>query len=275
MKPDFSEHKILRAAREGGATVCGVGVSNLPLIDFLLGYNVSVVARDRQTREQKGEELCCELEAKGVRLVFGDGYLDDIREAVIFRTPGMRPDLEPLAEAVKNGALMTSEMELFFELTPAHIIALTGSDGKTTSTTLTYKFLDEHLRRSGQGRAYVGGNIGEPLLPRVHEMTADDWAVVELSSFQLMTMKRSAERAAVTNLSPNHLDWHRGMGEYAEAKKNVYRHGAVRLTVNSESVPTREMGIEFGGQTVFFTAKKHAYGDVVPAEKIGDRKSVV
>lgn len=269
MKPDFSEHIILRAAREGGATVCGVGVSNLPLIDFLLGYGVLVVARDRQTREQKGEELCRELEAKGVRLVFGDGYLDDIREAVIFRTPGMRPDLEPLAEAVKNGALMTSEMELFFELTPARIIALTGSDGKTTSTTLTYKFLQEHLSRVGQGRAYVGGNIGEPLLPRVHDMAADDWAVVELSSFQLMTMKRSAERAAVTNLSPNHLDWHCGMEEYAEAKKNVYRHGAARLTVNSESAPTREMGIEFGGKTVFFTAKKHSYEDVVPVGKTG------
>ena len=269
MKHDFSEHKILRAAREGGATVCGVGVSNLPLIDFLLGYNISVVARDRQTREQKGEALCRELEAKGVRLVFGDGYLDDIREAVIFRTPGMRPDIAPLAEAVKKGALMTSEMELFFELTPARIIALTGSDGKTTSTTLTYKFLDEHLRRVGQGHAYVGGNIGEPLLPRAHEMTEQDFAVVELSSFQLMTMKRSAERAAVTNLSPNHLDWHRGMEEYAEAKKNVYRHGAARLTVNSESQPTREMGIEFGGKTVFFTAKKHSYEDVVPEGKTG------
>lgn len=269
MKPDFSEHKILRAAREGGATVCGVGVSNLPLIDFLLGYGVSVVARDRQTRAQKGEELCRELEGKGVRLVFGDGYLDDIRESVIFRTPGMRPDLEPLRAAVERGAIMTSEMELFFELTPAHIIAITGSDGKTTSTTLTYNFLDEHLRREGRGRAYVGGNIGEPLLPRVCEMTADDFAVVELSSFQLMTMKRSAERAAVTNLSPNHLDWHRGMEEYAEAKKNVYRHGAARLTVNSESAPTREMGIEFDGDTTFFTAKKHAYADVVPVEKFG------
>lgn len=269
MKHDFSEHKILRAARKGGATVCGVGVSNLPLIDFLLSYNISVVARDRQTREQKGEQLCLELERKGVRLVFGDGYLDGIREAVIFRTPGMRPDLEPLSAAVERGAIMTSEMELFFELTPAHIIALTGSDGKTTSTTLTYKFLDEHLRRVGRGRAYVGGNIGEPLLPRVHEMTENDFAVVELSSFQLMTMRHSAERAAVTNLSPNHLDWHRGMEEYAEAKKNVYRHGAEQLTVNSESLPTRDMGIEFDGKTVFFTAKKHAYEDVVPEGKFG------
>lgn len=269
MKHDFSNNKILRAAREGGATVCGVGVSNLPLIDFLLSYNINVVARDRQTREQKGEALCCELEAKGVRLVFGDGYLEDIREAVIFRTPGMRPDLDSLTAAVERGAIMTSEMELFFELTPARIIALTGSDGKTTSTTLTYKFLDEHLRRMGKGRAYVGGNIGEPLLPRVGEMTENDFAVVELSSFQLMTMKRSAERAAVTNLSPNHLDWHRGMEEYAEAKKNVYRYGATRLTVNSESMPTREMGIEFDGKTVFFTAKKHFYEDVVPEEKIG------
>ncbi|MBQ9080636.1 MAG: UDP-N-acetylmuramoyl-L-alanine--D-glutamate ligase [Clostridia bacterium] len=269
MKDRFCEHEILRAAREGGATVCGVGISNLPLIDFLLERDVKVVARDKQSREQKGEELCRTLEDKGVQLVLGEGYLDDIREAVIFRTPGLRPDHASLTAAVQRGAIMTSEMELFFELTPAHIVAVTGSDGKTTSTTLTYKFLDAELRRRGVGRAYVGGNIGEPLLPRVAEMTENDWAIVELSSFQLMTMRRSPERAAVTNLSPNHLDWHTGMDEYAEAKKNIYRHGARRLTVNSESEPTRLMGLEAECDVVFFTAKKSAYADVVPTEKHG------
>lgn len=274
MTDRFCEHKILRAAAEGGATVCGVGISNLPLIDFLLQREIAVVARDRQTREQKGEALCASLEAKGVRLVLGDQYLSGIDEAVIFRTPGLRPDHPSLLEATERGAILTSEMELFFELTPARIIAVTGSDGKTTTTTLTYKFIEAELARSGGGRVFVGGNIGEPLLPRVEEMTEKDFAVVELSSFQLMTMKRSPHRAAVTNLSPNHLDWHLGMEEYGEAKTNVYRHGAEWLTVNSESEPTRKMGVEASCPVLFFTASKSSYEEVVPSERRGESHAI-
>lgn len=128
--------------------------------------------------------------------------------------------------AVKNGARLSSEMELFFELCPAKIFAVTGSDGKTTTTTLTYKMLEAAAAREGRGRkVYVGGNIGAPLLPHVEEMTEQDFAVVELSSFQLMTMQKSAFAAAITNITPNHLNWHTDMAEYTEAKLNVYKHG--------------------------------------------------
>ena len=263
----FCDNKILDAAREGGASVCGVGVSNLPLIDFLLERGIPVVARDRKDRAALGAELVDSLEAKGVRLALGENYLDDIRQAVIFRTPGLRPDHPALAEAVSRGAVLTSEMELFFELTPARTVGITGSDGKTTTTTLTYKFLEAELCRRGRGRVYVGGNIGEPLLPRVAEMTAEDFAVVELSSFQLMTVGRSPQIAAVTNLSPNHLDWHKsGMEEYAEAKTNIYRHGATRLVVNAESEPTRLMGEGADvPEKIFFSSKRVGYDNVVPA----------
>ena len=262
----FCDNKILRAAKDGGASVCGVGVSNLPLIDFLLERGISVVARDRKDRAALGAELVQSLEEKGVRLVLGEAYLDDIRQTVIFRTPGLRHDYPSLAEAVSRGAILTSEMELFFELTPATTVGITGSDGKTTTTTLTYLFLEAEMKRRGKGRVYVGGNIGEPLLPKVAEMTADDFAVVELSSFQLMTVKRSTQTAAVTNLTPNHLDWHKaGMEEYAEAKTNIYRHGASRLVVNAESEPTRSMG-ELADTTekIFFSSKNVEYDKIVP-----------
>ncbi len=262
----FCDNRILGAARDGGASVCGVGVSNLPLIDFLLERGVVVVARDRKDRAALGKGLVSDLEARGVRLVLGEGYLDGIREAVIFRTPGLRPDHPALAEAVSRGAVLTSEMELFFELTSATTIGITGSDGKTTTTTLTYLFLEAELKKRGRGQVYVGGNIGEPLLPRVAQMTADDYAVVELSSFQLMTVGRSPQGAAVTNLSPNHLDWHKGgMAEYAAAKTNIYAHGARRLVVNAESVPTRRMGQEATtAEKVFFSSKNVGYDKVVP-----------
>ena len=263
----FCDNKILSAAKEGGAAVCGVGVSNLPLIDFLLERGISVVARDRKDSAAIGEELVKRLETAGVRLVLGEGYLDDIRQAVIFRTPGLRPDHPSLAEAVSRGSILTSEMELFFELTPATTVGITGSDGKTTTTTLTYKFLLAEMQRRGRGQVYVGGNIGEPLLPKVADMTADDFAVVELSSFQLMTAGRSTNTAAVTNLSPNHLDWNKGgMEEYAEAKTNIYRHGATRLVVNAESEPTCRMGE--GADTpekIFFSSRRVGYDNVVPA----------
>ena len=263
----FCDNEILSAARLGGAAVCGVGVSNVPLIDFLLERGIRVVARDKKNREQFGGDFVEGLCARGVELVLGDGYLDDIREAVIFRTPGLRPDHPSLMSAVERGAILTSEMELFLELTPARTIGITGSDGKTTTTTLTYKFLEAQLKKEGKGKVYVGGNIGEPLLPRVAKMTAEDFAVIELSSFQLMTMKRSPSVAAVTNLSPNHLDWHKsGMAEYAEAKTNIYRHGAARLTVNAESAPTLEMGEHADvAEKIFFSSKKSAYDEVVPS----------
>lgn len=263
--------ETLARARADGAAVCGVGVSNLPLIRFLTDCGVRVTARDRKTREALGADVLHELDALGVRLCTGEGYLASLDEGVIFRTPGLRPDVPELDLAVSRGALMTSEMELFFELTPAHVIGITGSDGKTTTTTLTHLFLQSQLEQHGVGHAYVGGNIGEPLLPRVGEMTADDFAVVELSSFQLMTLRRSPERAAITNITPNHLDWHRNMDEYAAAKTNIFAHGACRLTVNAENATTRALGrdADDGVEVTFFSSIHNGYEQVVPRERWG------
>lgn len=261
----------LSRARADGAAVCGIGISNLPLIRALTDCGIRVTARDRKPPEALGEDVLRELDARGVRLCTGDGYLASLDEGVIFRTPGLRPDVPELDAAVRRGALMTSEMELFFELTPAHLIGITGSDGKTTTTTLTHLFLKAQTERDGVGRAYVGGNIGEPLLPRVGEMTASDYAVVELSSFQLMTLRRSPERAAITNITPNHLDWHRDMDEYAAAKTNIFAHGARRLTVNAENAATQALGRDAAPEVevTFFSSLHDSYEQVVPRERWG------
>ena len=199
------------------AAVLGIGVSNTPLIKMLLRSGVKVTACDKSSRERLGE-VADELESLGAELCLGEGYLDRLKHDIIFRTPGMRPDLPQLIEAVERGAILTSEMEVFFEVCPCPIIAVTGSDGKTTTTTIIAKLLE-----AAGYNTYLGGNIGKPLLADAVGMEPGDMAVVELSSFQLMTMKRSPHIAVVTNLAPNHLDVHTSMSEYVAAKENIFR----------------------------------------------------
>lgn len=199
-------------------TVLGIGISNLPLIKYLISLGAEVNARDKRTREEMGE-VFGELQTLGVTLNLGENYLENLTGEIIFKTPGMRYDLPELQAVRRTGSVVTSEMEVFFELCPSHIIGITGSDGKTTTTTIIYKALTE----AGY-KTWLGGNIGKPLLSDVEEMTADDWVVVELSSFQLHTMKKSPEIAVLTNISPNHLDVHKSYEEYIEAKKNILLH---------------------------------------------------
>lgn len=198
--------------------VIGIGVSNRPLIELLLSRGVAVTACDKKDRAALGP-LAEELEGKGCRLRLGPDYLKGLTEDMIFRTPGMRPDLPELTAAVERGSVLTSEMEVFFEVCPCPIIAVTGSDGKTTTTTIIASL----LRAAGK-TVHLGGNIGHPLLAETGSMTAEDIAVLELSSFQLMTMTRSPHIAVVTNLAPNHLDVHKDYAEYISAKENIFTH---------------------------------------------------
>ena len=196
--------------------VLGLGVSNRPLVRLMLRYGCTVIGCDRTTREKLDAEVL-ELEEKGCELRLGETYLDDLTGDIVFRTPGMHP-ANPALEALRaSGAEVTSEMEVFFTLCPCTTIAVTGSDGKTTTTTL----IAEMLKAAGK-TVWLGGNIGTPLLPKLDEMGADDYAVVELSSFQLMDMRHSSHIAVVTNLAPNHLDVHKDMAEYVDAKKNIF-----------------------------------------------------
>ena len=197
--------------------VLGLGVSNRPLVRLLLEFGCHVVGCDMTPREKLDEEVL-ELERMGCALQLGEGYLDDLKADLVFRTPGMHPANPALVKLREAGACVTSEMEVFFEVCPCKIIAVTGSDGKTTTTSVIAAMLE------AQGiKPWLGGNIGTPLLPVCRQISAEDIAVVELSSFQLMDMQRSPQIAVMTNLAPNHLDVHKDMEEYVEAKKNIFR----------------------------------------------------
>ena len=220
----FTEY--FTSIRDKKIAVLGLGVSNRPLVRLLLEFGCSVIGCDRTEREKLDAEVL-ELEKAGCVLNVGDGYLDHLDADLVFRTPGMHPGNPALEQLRRNGAKITSEMEVFFEVCPCHTIAVTGSDGKTTTTTL----ISEMLKAAGY-TVWLGGNIGTPLLPLVRSMNPEDYAVVELSSFQLMDMERSPERAVVTNLAPNHLDVHRDMDEYVQAKKNIFKfQGSTDLLV--------------------------------------------
>ena len=239
----------IESLRHKTVAVIGVGVSNTPLLELLLAEGIRVTACDKRSREQMGEQAE-HLEQLGCELHLGADYLKDLDADVIFRTPGLRPDVPEIAACVDRGALLTSEMEVFFEVCPCTIIAVTGSDGKTTTTTI----IAELLKAAGK-RVWVGGNIGHPLLCEADGMLATDYAVLELSSFQLMTMKHSPHIAVVTNLAPNHLDVHRDMAEYVAAKENIFRHqsGEDVAVFNADNDITAEQSRRAPGRARLFS----------------------
>ena len=241
--------EYLNAIRRKTVAVVGIGVSNTPLIRMLLREGIAVTACDKRTREQLGE-LADKLEQGGACLQLGEQYLEGLTQDIIFRTPGLRPDVPQLARAVERGSVLTSEMEVFFQVCPCPIIAVTGSDGKTTTTTIIAKLLE----RAGY-TVHVGGNIGHPLLCEAGEMQPDHYAVLELSSFQLMTMTCSPHIAVVTNLAPNHLDVHKDMAEYVAAKENIFRHqkeGDVAV-FNFDNDITRTQGQGVADRAIYFS----------------------
>ena len=269
--------EYLYSLRGKTVAVIGIGVSNQPLIQLLRSHGISVTARDRKSREALGP-VGSALEASGVRLVLGEDYLKDLTEDVIFRTPGMRPDLPELTAAVRRGSVLTSEMEAFFAVCPCPIWAVTGSDGKTTTTTI----IAELLRRAGK-TVHLGGNIGHPLLAEAGDIRPEDLAVLELSSFQLMTMEESPHVAVVTNISPNHLDVHKSYGEYIAAKENVFTHqGPADVAVfNADNDVTAEEARRAVGRARLFSRKRELEdgvflrGEAIIARSGGQERQVM
>ena len=229
--------------------VLGLGVSNRPLVRLLLQCGCTVTGCDKTPYEKLDAEVL-ELEKLGCALQTGESYLENLCADIVFRTPGMHPDNPALKMLRQTGAEVTSEMEVFFELCPCTVLAVTGSDGKTTTTTL----ICEMLKTAGK-TVWLGGNIGTPLLSRLDDMQETDFAVVELSSFQLMDMHRSPHVAVVTNLAPNHLDVHKDMQEYVDAKKNIFRYQSREdiLVLNADNAITA--GFAGNGVTRFFSRK--------------------
>ena len=232
---------------------CGIGVSNTPLVSLFLKKGAQAYVCDRRTKDKLGE-VADVLEAQGATLCLGDGYLDHLDEMdIVFRTPGMRFDLPELESARKHNVAVTSEMEVFFDLCPCPIYAVSGSDGKTTTTTI----ISEFFKAMGK-KVHLGGNIGRALLPLIEEVEPDDVAVVELSSFQLISLRHSPDVAVLTNITPNHLDMHKDMAEYINAKRNLYLHQNAfsRTVLNLDNDITAGFLNEVRGQGLTFSRKE-------------------
>ena len=251
MKRDFNEFKeFIKGKRVG---VVGIGVSNIPLIHFLVELKAVVTAFDKKTYDLLGE-VASDFEKNGVKLVLGEDYLKDLTGFdVIFKTPSIRIDDPAFLIAKEQGTYITSEMEEFVKYCPAKTFGVTGSDGKTTTTTIIYNI----LKKEGY-KTWVGGNIGYPLFANIEEISKDDKVVLELSSFQLMTMSVSTDVAVITNLSPNHLDIHKDMEEYIDAKKNIFkyqRQGSI-LVLNKDDSLSYELRKEYMGKVKCFSIKE-------------------
>ena len=247
--------RIANLATNAEVTVLGFGISNRPLVSLLCRLGAHVTVYDQRTVADLGEDAVSALQ-NGVRFTADMADALSPAPALIFRTPGIRPDHPGILAAVESGAELTSEMAWFLDITPATVLAITGSDGKTTTSTLTAKILE-----AAGKRVYLGGNIGQPLLPLATSMMEDDFAVVELSSFQLFDLPAACvpHRAVVTNLTPNHLNWHPDMEEYTQAKTHIYNgERCQRLVTNADNTITAALADEQKGKRaiVLFSSSK-------------------
>lgn len=240
----------IESLRDKNIAVVGLGVSNRPLVRLLTEGGCRVTVRDRRTREELGAEETEALKRAGCRLILGPDYLEGLTEDVIFRTPGLHPDTRQLKEARARGAVLTSEMEAFFALCPCRTIAVTGSDGKTTTATI----ISELMRSQGY-TVHLGGNIGLPLLDKTPDIAPEDWAVLELSSFQLHSMECRPHVAVITNISPNHLDVHPSYEDYQRAKKQIFLRQEPEdvLVLNADNAITASFVPEARGSVRLFS----------------------
>lgn len=251
MKKDFEEFKKFILGKK--VAVVGIGVSNIPLINFLLELGAKITAFDKKTKEELGE-VAVDFANKNIKLELGEGYLNNLSGfEVVFKTPSMRIDSDSLVKVKKEGAYVTSEMEEFVRYTKGKVYGITGSDGKTTTTTIISKLLEQ------QGyKTWVGGNIGTPLFSQIEKIQSEDMVVLELSSFQLMTMNEEIDVAICTNLEPNHLDMHKDMKEYIDSKKNIFLHQNSNglLILNRENEITHGFKKEAKGIVKEFSSKR-------------------
>ena len=229
----------------------GAGVSHKRCIEQFVELGAQVTLCDQKKSVEEFGDYAATIKELGIRLSLGENYLDGFKgQDIIMRTPGYEYFKPELQAAKAAGAMVTSEVELFFEFCPCEIVAVTGSDGKTTTTTLISKMFEAAGRK-----VFLGGNIGAALLPQLADVTPDAVAVVELSSFQLISMRRSPKVAVVTNVTPNHLDHHKDMQEYIDAKRNIllYQKQPCRAVLGFENDITRGMEKDCKGEQVWFT----------------------
>ena len=259
--------------------IIGLGVSNLPLIDYFYDKKAKVTIFEGREKEKISAEILSKINNYKMELYTGKEYLSTLSGFdLILRSPSCLPTVPELEKEAERGAVVTTEIELLMKMCPCQVIGITGSDGKTTTTTLIY----EVLKNAGYN-TYVGGNIGTPLFTKLNEIKPDDKVVLELSSFQLMEMDISPDIAVITNISPNHLNVHKDYQEYIDAKKNIFKfqneNGIVVLNYDNEI--TRKCGEEAKGKAIYFSSNyklEEGYivdGDTIKLCQDGLRKHIV
>ena len=242
-----------RSLRGKRVAFIGTGVTNQQCIELFSRCGAEITLCDKKPNIEAFGPYAEALRKLDIGYSLGEHYLDGLAgQEMIMRTPGFEYYTPQLVAAREAGAVCTSEMELFFELCPCKKVAVTGSDGKTTTTTLIAKMLE-----AAGYRVHLGGNLGRALLPVVDTIEPDDIAVVELSSFQLISMRQSPDVAVVTNVTPNHLDHHKDMQEYIDAKRNIllYQQPGSRAVLGWENDITRAMAADVKGSYQWFTRK--------------------
>ncbi len=270
-------NEYVNSIKDKRIAVIGIGVSNKPLIELLAKNGCDVTACDMRTEDKLGEDIGT-LRALGVKLRLGEDYLEGLNEDIIFRTPGLMPFEEHLESAKNRGAVITSEMEVFMALCPCRIIAVTGSDGKTTTSTIISRLLE------GAGyRVHLGGNIGNPLLCETPDILSDDICVLELSSFQLHSMYCHPDVAVITNLSPNHLDKHKDFQDYMDAKRAICENqsSGARLVLNLEDEHSDYYASHTHSNVVWYSGGSHVpegtelFDGTVYRVKNGERRKIM
>ena len=233
--------------------VIGMGVSNLPLLDYLYEKKANVTIFDEKDLDSISNDIMEKIREYGFQFHFGENCLEYLKNFnLIFRSPSCLPTRKELEEEAKRGAIVTTEIELLMKMCPCKIVGVTGSDGKTTTTSL----INAILKHAGYN-TFLGGNIGTPLFTRLNEMKPSDVVVLELSSFQLMGMEVSPHIAVITNITPNHLNIHKDYQEYIDAKKNIFKYQEQDdiLVLNYDNEITKECAKEAHGKVIFFSSK--------------------
>ena len=247
--------------KKSKVAIIGLGVSNIPLLDYMHNLNADVTVFDDRKEEKISKEILDKVTKYNFDFSFGSDSLSKLNGFdIIFRSPSCMPTKQELKEEEQRGAIITTEIEMFMKVFPGRVIGITGSDGKTTTTSLIY----EILKNNGYN-CYLGGNIGIPLFTKLNEMKPQDIAVLELSSFQLMGMQVSPDISVITNITPNHLNIHSSYEEYIDAKKNIFKYQDEKgiVVLNYDNDITRECKSEAEGVVVLYSGKEKLEDGVI------------
>ena len=246
--------------------IVGMGVSNLPILNLFYENGAILTAYDKRTKDKIDDKTFSDIEKKCKKLFLGEDYLSHLSgQDILVISPGIRPDTPEILAEQEKGVVITSEVKLFFDACNCKVIGITGSDGKTTTTTLIHEIL-----KAGGISSFIGGNIGTSLIGLLENAYADDIIVAELSSFQLFNLNKSPDVAVITNITPNHLDWHKSMDEYVDSKKNIFAHQIEdnKLIINAENEITNSFGNISKGDVIKFSYNKKSNGAHLRGDKI-------